>query len=74
MEEKSQKALLQEAMRYAQSPAGQQLIAMLRQGDTAVLQRAMESYRSGNAAEAKKLMEQVLATPQGRKAMEQLGK
>ena len=74
MDEKSQKALMQEAMRIAASPQGKQLLSMLNQNSTGQLQKAMDSYRSGNIGEAKKILEQVLSSPQGKKIVEQMGK
>lgn len=74
MDEKNQKALMQEAMRIAASPQGKQLISMLSQGQTDTLGKAMAYYQSGNIQEAKRLMNEVLSSPQGKKIMEQMGK
>lgn len=74
MDEKSQKALMQEAMRIAASPQGKQLLSMLNQRQSDKLGKAMASYQAGNAQEAKRILEEVLSSPQGKKIMEQMGK
>ena len=74
MDEKSQKALMQEAMRIAASPQGKQLLYMLNQGQSDKLGKAMASYQAGNTQEAKRILEEVLSSPQGKKIMEQMGK
>lgn len=74
MDEKSQKALMQEAMRIAASPQGKQLLSMLNQAQSDKLGKAMASYQSGNTQEAKRILEEVLSSPQGKKLMEQMGK
>ena len=74
MHEKSQTALMQEAMRIAASPQGKQLLSMLNQGQSDKLGKAMASYQAGNAQEAKRILEEVLSSPQGKKIMEQMGK
>ena len=74
MDEKSQKALMQEAMRIAASPQGKQLLSMLHQGQSDKLGKAMASYQAGNTQEAKRILEEVLSSPQGKKIMEQMGK
>lgn len=72
MQKKSGDFSLQEAMQLAQSPAGQELLALLRQADSSTLQRAMEAANSGNYKEAAQAINKVL-TPQMRKLAEDLG-
>lgn len=74
MDEKSQKALMQEAMRIAASPQGKQLLSMLNQGQSDKLGKAMANYQAGNIREAKRILEEVLSSPQGKQIMEQMGK
>ena len=64
---------IREAMRMANSPAGQQLLQILQQQNGAGLQNAMESAASGNYDAAKKVLSQLLKDPQARKLMEQMG-
>ena len=61
-------------MRIAASPQGKQLLSMLNQGQSDKLQKAMASYQAGNSQEAKRILEEVLSSPQGKKIMEQMGK
>ena len=74
MDEKSQKALMQEAMRIAASPQGQQLLSMLNQSQSDKLGKAMANYKAGNTQEAKRILEEFLASAQGKKILEQMGK
>lgn len=74
MDEKSQKALMQEAMRIAATPQGKQLLAMLNSQQSEKLGKAMASFQAGNTQEAKRILQEVLSTPQGRMVMEQMGK
>lgn len=74
MDEKSQKALMQEAMRIAASQQGKQLLSMLNQGQSDKLGKAIANYQTGNIREAKRILEEVLSSPQGKQIMEQMGK
>lgn len=74
MGQNEKNAAIQEAMRLAQTEAGQQLLAMLKQGDNQKIQQAMASFSAGKQEEAKKLLADVLSTPQARRLMEQMGK
>ena len=65
---------MQEAMRLASSPAGQQLIAMLQQQNSADLQKAMNSAAAGDMEQAKKALSALLQDPQTRKLLDQLGR
>jgi hypothetical protein len=47
---------------------------MLNQGQSDKLGKAMASYQAGNTQEAKRILEEVLSSPQGKKIMEQMGK
>lgn len=65
---------MQEAMRLAGTPAGQQLIQHLQQSGGESMQQAMNSAVAGDYEEAKKLLSKILSTPEARKLMEQLGR
>ena len=74
MEEKSQKALMQEAMRIAATAQGKQLLSMLKQANASELSKAMASYQAGNVQEAKRILEEALSSAQGKSTKEQMGK
>ena len=65
---------MQEAMRLAQSPAGQQLLAMLRQADTGQIQEALTQANAGDMKSAKKALNNLLADPEIQKMLRQLGR
>lgn len=62
-----------DAMRMAQSPAGQQLLQLLRQSGGAELDQAMEKALSGDYSSAKSLLSTLMSTPQAMELMKQLG-
>lgn len=64
---------MQEAMRLAKSPAGQQLLAMLQRSDTGEIQKAMDQAAAGDYAQAKQTMSSLLASPEIQKLLQQLG-
>lgn len=72
MEAKFDNFSLQEAMRMASTPAGQRLIAMLRQGNDGELRQAMEQASSGDYETARKTLSQVLSTPEAQELLRQL--
>ena len=63
----------EDAMRLANTPAGQQLIAMLQKADTSVMRNAMEQATSGNFEQAKQALEPLLASSEVQKLLRQLG-
>ncbi len=65
---------MQEAMRLASTPAGQQLIRHLQQSDGSSMQQAMNRAAAGDYEAAKKLLSQMLSSPEAKKLMEQLGR
>ena len=73
MQKKSQDFSTEDIMRLAQSPAGQQLIALLRQGDTAKLQQAVTQAQSGDYTNASQTLNDLLSSPQAQKLLNQLG-
>ncbi len=72
--EQNSSSPMQEAMRLAQTPAGQQLLSSLKQADSRKIQQAMASFSSGNQEEAKRLLADVLNSPQAKALMEKMGK
>lgn len=74
MQKNSQDFNLQEAMRLAKSPAGQQLIAMLRQSDPTQVQKASSQANAGDYSAALETVKQLLNTPEGRALLNKLGR
>jgi hypothetical protein len=74
MQKNSEDFSMQEALRLAQSPAGQQLLAMLRQQDAGQLRQAMEQASAGDLQNARKTVEAMMATPEMQKILGQLGR
>lgn len=62
-----------EAMRLAQSPAGQQLLAFLRQADSDALNKAGSAAASGDYGAAMSSLRQLLSNPEAQKLLTQLG-
>lgn len=63
---------LSEVMRMAQSPAGQQLLALLQQSSGEELRDAMEKASAGDYSQAKKTINAFLSTPEAKALMEKL--
>ena len=74
MQKNSEDFSVQEALRLAKSPAGQQLLAMLRQTDGDALQQVMQQAAAGDYTQAKTTISQLLSTPEAQKLLEQLGR
>lgn len=64
MQKKSEDFSIEEAARLAQTPAAQQLLAMLRVEEKAQLQKAADMASAGDYKAASKIVEQVLSTPE----------
>jgi len=73
MEKKSQDFSIKEAQRLANSPAGQQLIKLLQQRDSAGLQKAMDQASSGDYTAAGQTLSTLLSSPEAQKLIQQLG-
>ena len=73
MQKKSQDFSKEDIMRLAQSPAGQQLIALLRQGDSTQLQQVISQAQSGDYVNASQTLNAMLNTPQAQKLLKELG-
>lgn len=74
MQKNSQDFSVQEALRLAKSPAGQQLLAMLRQTDSDALRQVMEQAAAGDYTQAKATVSGLLDSPEAQKLLEQLGR
>ena len=64
MQKKSEDFSVEEAAKIARSPAGQQLLAMLRGADQAQLQKAADLASTGDYKAASLLLEQTLSSPE----------
>lgn len=64
---------MQEAMRLAQDPAGQELIRLLKRQGGDELQTAMAQAAAGDYSQAKKAIQSLLDSPEARKLLKQLG-
>jgi len=73
MEKNSQDFSVQKAKQLAQTPEGQQLMAMLQQKDSAQLQKAMEAASAGNYQQAGSLLQSLLSSPEARQLIKKMG-
>lgn len=64
----------QEVHRLAESPAGQQLIALLQNRSGIELQQAMDCAAKGDFTQAKQALASILADPQAQKLLKELGR
>ena len=67
------KEAMQEAMKIAASPAGQELIRLLQESGGDSLRQAMEKASAGDYAQAKQTINSLLSSPEARKLLKQLG-
>ena len=74
MQKNSEDFSMQEALRLAQSPAGQQLLAMLRQQDSGQIREALDQANAGDMQKAKQALSSLLASPEIQKMLKQLGR
>lgn len=65
---------MQEVLRMAASPAGQQLIAMLRQQSGSDFQKALASAAAGDYTQAKHAIETLMADPKAQQLLKDLGR
>lgn len=73
MEKKSQDFSMEEVMRIAKSPAGQQLMALLQQKDSAALAEASAQAKAGNYSQAGQTLSALLSSPEAQRLMKELG-
>ena len=64
---------MEEVLKLAKSPAGQQLMAMLRQQDSAKLEQAAAQAKAGDYSQASQTLSAMLSSPEAQKLMKQLG-
>lgn len=74
MQKKSEDFSVQEAMRLANSPAGQQLLAMLRRSDSGQIQQAMSQASTGDYREAAQTLNALLSSPEAQRLLKELGR
>lgn len=73
MQKNSENFSIQDAMRLAGTPAGQKLLSLLHQGDTAALQKAARLASDGDHAQAQQLLQGFLRNPEVQQLLSQLG-
>ena len=73
MEKKSQDFSMEDVMRLAKSPAGQQLLQMLQQADSGKLEQAASLAKTGNYAAAGQTLSGMLQSDQAQKLLKELG-
>lgn len=73
MEKKFQDFSMEEVMRLAKSPAGQQLMAMLQQKDSGQLQQAVTQAKGGDFSQASRTLNDMLSSPEAQKLLKELG-
>ena len=74
MQKNSQDFNLQEALRLAKSPAGQQLLAMLKQSNNEQVKQAGQQARAGDYNAAMETVRAFLSTEEGQALFKQLGR
>ena len=73
MEKKNQDFSMEEVMRLAKSPAGQQLIAMLKAQNNDKLEQVIAQAKTGNYSEASKNLSGMLSSQEAQKLLKELG-
>ena len=73
MEENSNNFSMQDMMRLAGTPAGQQLLNHLQKKNSKQLQMAIAHAVSGNMDQAKSLLTEIIDDPESQKLIRQLG-
>lgn len=73
MQNKSGDFSMQEALRLAKSPAGQQLIQLLKNANSTQVRKAMEQANAGDYSQAKESLSALLASEEAKKLLQQLG-
>ena len=73
MQKNSQDFSMQEALRLAKSPAGQQLLALLRKTGGNNFQQAADHASAGDYEKARELLQQALKNPEAAALLKQLG-
>ena len=74
MQKNSQDFSMQEALRLAKTPAGQQLLAMLQGDSSGQFQQASAAAAAGDYAKASQALSQLLSSPEAKKLLGELGR
>ena len=74
MQKNSDDFSIQEAMRLAKSPAGQELIAMLQRTNSDQLQNIVSQAQAGNVSQAGDMLQKMLSSPEAQKLLKELGR
>lgn len=73
MQEKTPNFSIEDAMRLANSPAGKQLMALLRQQPKETLQAAADKAAAGDLENAKKSLNALFSAPETQALLKELG-
>lgn len=73
MQKNSDNFSMQDALRLANSPAGQQLLALLQQADPEALSKAKTQASSGDFSQITQTLAPLLASEDVKKLLQQLG-
>ena len=73
MQKKSQDFSMEDALQLANSPAGQQLMALLQKQDHQTMEQAAAAASSGNYQQASQALKAFLSTPETKKLLKELG-
>ena len=73
MVKKSEDFSMQEIMRLAKSPAGQQLLAMLQRSDSGQVQQAADLAAAGQYNQAAQALQGILSSPEAQALIKELG-
>lgn len=65
---------MQEILRLAASPAGQQLIALMKQQSGNEFQNAMDRAAKGDYSQAKRAIETIMSDPKAQQLLKELGR
>ena len=73
MQKNNQNFSMEEVMRLAKSPAGQQLIAMLKKQDNTKLEQAAAQAKTGDYSQASQTLSAMLSSPEAQRLLKELG-
>ncbi len=72
MQKNSQDFSMHEALRLAQSPAGQRLLALLQASNPQLIRQAAGQANKGNYQQAEQTLQSLLSDPEVQKLLQQL--
>ena len=73
MQKEPKNSPIDEAMAFAKTPAGKQLISLLQNTNTININQAMDDASNGNYDKAKSALEPLLASPEVQALLRQMG-